>query len=218
MTPPVWLCGEPDFQRRADGGSPILWHGSLEAPASTGLLSRAAAEPEDLLDFASRPGAELRILRRRLTRLLLSQLADVHPARVRFRRTGLGAVDIVEPAGWYVSVAGRGAQFLIGAARASIGVDLEILVDEPLPPDQISDLERLHLAQASHRDWTLCWAAKEAHSKRLGIASAVDPASITALPAAAGTWNVRTGGAESVCHFQQAGDTVLAVAVGISSA
>lgn len=213
MISPVWLGGAAHLQLPTGGGAPVAWYGSLEDPASTDMLSQAAARPEDLLDFANRPGAELRILRRRLTRLLLSRLAGVHPGDIRFRRTDLGAVEIVEPAGWYVSVAGRAAQLLVGAGRVPIGVDLEILVDEPLPLDLLSDAERKHLATASDKEWTMCWAAKEAHCKRLGIASEADPALVTALPDSGDAWKVLTGSVESLCHFHWIGDTALAVAL-----
>ncbi len=182
------------------------------------LYAAGAVRAEDLRDLANKPCAELRLRRRQLTRLLLARVAELHPDRLQLGRSPLGAPLVAEPAGWHVSVAGRGPEALIGVSRAPIGVDLEEMLDTPLPEDALTARERLASHTADPLAWTACWVAKEAHAKRIGIASSVDAASIDTHPADSGCWIATTKDARSRCHLRQAGALLLGVAVADGTA
>ncbi len=212
VTGPVWLSGPvSDWPAAAD--RPIAWHIRLDDPAVARLHVSAAVRAEDLRDLANRPQAEHRLRRRQLTRLLLARIADLHPDQIAFTRSALGAPLLALPEGWHVSVAGRGVEALIGVSRAAIGVDLEELLDAPLPDDAITAGERGTLAAAGPREWTACWVAKEAHAKRLGIASAVDPAAIHTEALSTDHWVATTAEGDSRCILRQSGSLLLGVAV-----
>lgn len=211
VTAPVWLSGPVADWPAAD--RPIAWHVRLDDPAMERFYGSAAIRPEDLRDLANKPGAELRLRRRQLTRLLLARVTGVHADQIAFTRSSLGAPLLVAPAGWHVSVAGRGAEALIGVARMPIGVDLEQMLDTPLPADAMTAGERDALAAQGPREWTACWVAKEAHAKRIGIASSIDPAAIDTRSLDADHWIASTTGERSCCHVRQAGALLLGVAV-----
>lgn len=211
MSAPVWLSGPVGDWPAAD--RPIAWHVRLDDPGLARLYAAAAVRAEDLRDLANKPGAELRLRRRQLTRLLLARMAELHPDRLQLGRSPLGAPLLVEPAGWHVSVAGRGAEALISVSRAPIGVDLEEMLDAPLPEDALTARERLASRSADPLAWTACWVAKEAHAKRIGIASSVDAAAIDTQLIDPGSWTATTKDARSRCHLRQAGALLLGVAV-----
>ncbi|WP_010545308.1 4'-phosphopantetheinyl transferase family protein [Sphingomonas elodea] len=211
MTGPVWLSGPVADWPTAD--RPIAWHVRLDDAAMDPLYRSAAILPEDRHDLATRPGAALRLRRRQLTRLLLARVSAMHPDTIAFTRSPLGAPQVIEPAGWHVSIAGRGAAALIGVSRRPIGVDLEEMLDAPLPDDAMTAREREGIANAAPLDWTACWVAKEAHAKRIGIASAIDPAAIDTRVLDADRWIAETTEGRSHCHLRQAGSLLLGVAV-----
>ena len=211
MSAPVWLSGPVAHWPAAD--QPIAWHVRLDDPAMDPLYRSAAIRSEDLGDLANKPDAERRLRRRRLTRLLLARVAGVHVDAIGFGRSPLGAPQVIAPAGWHVSVAGRGGEALIGVSRMSIGVDLEAMLDTPLPDDAMTVAERQASAAAGPREWTACWVAKEAHAKRVGIAASIDPEAIETRPLDADHWIGWTAEGRSRCHLRQAGSLLLGVAV-----
>lgn len=211
MTAPVWLTGPVADWPAAD--RPIAWHVRLDDPQLAPFYASAPVRTEDLRDLANKPGAELRLRRRQLTRLLLARVAGLHPDQLALERSPLGAPLLARPADWHLSVAGRGTEALIGIARSPIGVDLEALLDAPLPEDAMTARERLASTTAGPLAWTACWVAKEAHAKRVDIASAIDPAAIETQALESDCWVAATTEGRSRCHLRQAGALLLGVAV-----
>lgn len=211
MTAPVWLFGPIADWPAPD--RPIAWHVRLDDPGLARFYASAPVRTEDLRDLANKPGAALRLRRRQLTRLLLARIARLHPDQFALERSPLGAPLLSHPAGWHVSVAGRDTEALIGIARSPIGVDLEALLDAPLPEDVMTAREQLASTAAGPLAWTACWVAKEAHAKRVGIASAIDPAAIETQALTSDRWFATTAEGRSLCHLRQADTLLLGVAV-----
>jgi 4'-phosphopantetheinyl transferase len=180
LTGPRWHDGPLGALSGAEG--PVVWSVRLDRDAAAEALKRAPHSDRDLADFAAAPDAANRLIRRRLTRALLGEIAGVPPAAILFGRTAAGAPSVLAPEGWHVSVAGRAPLALVGLARAPLGVDVEPLDTAPplwdmLSPDEAEQVRALPTARQP-QEWLRRWTAKEAHAKRLGYARQADPAAI----------------------------------------
>ncbi|HEX7853784.1 MAG TPA: 4'-phosphopantetheinyl transferase superfamily protein [Sphingobium sp.] len=212
MTEPIWRDGALDMAAESYAG-PVVLRIALDSPFAQGVMGRASLDAEDYRDFAARADAPLRLARRRLAKALLGWAADMHPQAVRIVRSPLGAPLVAEPGGWHVSVAGQGASCLIGVARETIGVDIEPRTAPPPPLDLLTPRERARIealpdAVAGGEALAL-WVAKEAHAKRIGLASRLEPVDIEVIGE-----EVRSGEYLSRCRIAPFGDVVAAVALG----
>lgn len=168
MTEPAWATGP--LAAIPAGHGPVAWLLRLDDAQTAADARRAAVSAQDLADLADRPQAAMRALRRRLAKALIARMAGVHPDLVRIARNEAGAPIVIAPDGWHVSVAGRWPLALIGVARIRIGVDVEPLDAPPPPPEAFTIAERATMRE----DQALArWVTKEAHAKRLGIASRI---------------------------------------------
>ncbi|NHW17215.1 4'-phosphopantetheinyl transferase family protein, partial [Escherichia coli] len=91
---------------------------------------------------------------------------------VTIRRDAHGAPIAVAPAGWFVSLSGRGDRVLIGVARVPVGIDREPLAGDDVPwdmltPDEAASLQALP-QDAQSAAWLTRWTIKEAHAKLVG--------------------------------------------------
>lgn len=195
----------------------MIWSVHLDSEAAAAALALSPHTDRDLADFAAAPDAAHRLRRRRLTRALLGRLSGVAPSHILFGRTGEGAVSVLTPQGWHVSVAGRASLCLIGLSPAPLGVDVEPFDDAPPLWDMLTkaegaEIERLPPSERPH-EWLRCWAAKEAHAKRLGYARHADPAVIETR--AEGADRLRVSSAEGVsdCRLRSVGGRIEAVAL-----
>lgn len=194
-----------------EGGEPILWQVRLDDPEVERLAGRARLQAADWQDLAGRPQAEMRGMRRQLTRVLLAHVAGCHPDSIVFERSTAGALSVVEPAGWFVSVAGRWPHALIGLSRAPLGVDIEPADAAPPPPDALTPGEREDLARAPDLVRLCRWTAKEAHAKLLGNAAQADPAEIH-TQAEGDVLRVSSPAGQTVCHLDIGAEVICTVA------
>lgn len=148
----------------------LVWHGRLDDPGASAVIAQAALTPDDRAELARRPQAEWRAARRRLTRALLARLALAHPDTIGLKRSPFGAVRVVTPAGWWISVAGQGGLCAVAVSKGPVGVDIEPL-DQPELPDDLFTAQELGADGSRLARWT----AKEAHAKRFGRADIADP-------------------------------------------
>jgi phosphopantetheinyl transferase len=189
LTAPLWHDG-PLHAAPLGEGRPIVWSLRLDSESAASALATVRHTDRDLADFAAAADAGQRLLRRRLTRALLSRAAGVAPGGILFGRTAGGAPTLLSPKGWHFSVAGRAPFCLIGLSAEPIGVDVEPLDDAPPLWDMLTASEgaaiRALPAADRPREWLRRWCAKEAHAKRLGFARRADPAAIATVDDAGG--------------------------------
>ena len=211
MIAPLWL--DPDAALPAPPyAGPLVLQIDPGSAAAMRIASQAGSSPDDLAAFAHRADAQARIQRRQIARVLIAKLAGIHPDLVRFGRSELGAPLIEAPTGWHVSFSGRGRCCLIGLARQPIGVDIEP-EDADLPPsDALTASEQARLEDMPAREALIMWLAKEAHAKRIGQASAIEPQQIETERAADGVW-AHSPRHRSHCWVRHAGGAVAAVAL-----
>lgn len=199
-----WVTGDAAIPPLAPDGV-CVWHGPLDDARA--LLTRAALTAGDLADLARRPRAAWRAERRRATRALLAALARVHPDTIVLARSRFGALAVVAPAGWWLSVAGQGAHCAIALARMPIGVDIEPL-DQPALPDDLFTPRELR----DGGDRLLRWTAKEAHAKRFARADAADPRAIE-TDLSGEVIRASSGDGASRCVSRRAGGSIITVAL-----
>jgi 4'-phosphopantetheinyl transferase len=193
----------------------VVWSVRLDEPwVAAHAMALSAAERAGLEHGARTP----REVRRGLAKALLAHLAG---AAVELAPAAGGAVAVVSPTCWHVSVSGRGTRALIGVAHEPIGVDLEPLTPEPpawgaLTPAERTVITALPAADRPHA-FLIRWAAKEAHAKRTGLASQADPQAIETIPHSDGTIEARWRGA-SRCDWREHGGAIECVALALSAA
>jgi phosphopantetheinyl transferase len=186
-----------------------VWLLRLDDPLVEEIARRAPLRNNDLRDLAGRPQSAMRAMRRQLTKALLAHAAQCHPDAVRLGRTAAGAPVVLSPIGWYVSVAGRWPDALIGVSRAPLGVDVEPLDALPPPEDALTPQERREVLTDSER--LRRWVAKEAHAKLLGVAAQIDPAHIH-TQADGNHLRVSSTEGRTLCDTPKMGHTLCAVA------
>jgi phosphopantetheinyl transferase len=195
----------------------VVWSVRLDSEAAAAALALSRHTDRDLADFAAAPDAGNRLLRRRLTRALLGHVGRVGPSEILFGRTSEGAVCVLSPKGWHLSVAGRAPLCLIGISPAPIGVDVEPFDDSPPLWDMLTAAEGVEIEQLPARDrpteWLRRWAAKEAHAKRFGCARRADPAVIETQPVGADRMRVSSEEGISDCRLRSVGGRIEAVAL-----
>ncbi|MBX9884097.1 MAG: 4'-phosphopantetheinyl transferase superfamily protein [Novosphingobium sp.] len=189
---------------------------TLGSAAAAQLMTRATLSPRDLGEFAGRGDAAPRLARRRLAKALVAWAAGVHPDRVSLGRSAWGAPVVAAPPGWFVSVAGQDPWCLVGLAREPIGVDIEPRSAPPPPLDLMTVRERQWLerlpAPEAAREALAFWVAKEAHAKRTGQASRIEPYHIEITRAADGL-RAASSGHVSRCWTHRSDDAVAAAAL-----
>jgi phosphopantetheinyl transferase len=214
MMEPVWRDHSIDLDGERYGG-PLALYIDLNSPAAQTIMVRAALDERDLRDFAGRGDASFRLARRRLAKALLAWGSGAHPQTVRIGRSPLGAPVVEEPSGWHVSVAGGARHCLIGIARQAVGVDIEPCSALPPPLDMLTSRERASIEALSGEDARRAaltiWVAKEAHGKRIGLASRLEPTEIEV----SGT-EVRSAGYRSIFELAPFGGIRGAIALDAS--
>jgi phosphopantetheinyl transferase len=195
----------------------VVWSVRLDSKAAATALALSRHTDRDLAEFAAAPDAGNRLLRRRLTRALLGHVSGVRPSEILFGRTSEGAVSVLSPKGWHLSVAGRAPLSLIGISPAPIGVDVEPFDDSPPLWDMLTavegaEIEQLPPAERPH-EWLRRWAAKEAHAKRFGCARRADPAVIETQPVDVDRLRVSSKEGISDCRLRSVGGRIEAVAL-----
>jgi phosphopantetheinyl transferase len=195
----------------------MVWSVRLDSEAAAAALAASRHTDRDLADFAAAPDAGNRLLRRRLTRALLGHLTRVAASDILFGRTSEGAVSVLSPKGWHLSVAGRAPLCLIGVSPAAIGVDVEPFDDSPPLWDMLTEaegaaIERLPAGDRPH-EWLRRWAAKEAHAKRFGCARRADPALIETQRVGADRLEVISNEGVSDCRLRVVAGRIEAVAL-----
>lgn len=202
------MLGDPLLQPVSDT---VLWYIRLDSPAAEAAARCGHLLDADYREFAKRPDAGMRCMRRRLSRYLIGKVMELHPDSVVFARSANGAPHLKVPEGWFISLAGTWPHCLIGLSRRRIGVDIEP-ADAPPPPDDCLTQTELAQLRASCDDRALFrWLAKEAHAKRFGVASAVDPREIETLGDAGG-YDVTSRHGVSRCSLMVQGPVAIAVA------
>jgi phosphopantetheinyl transferase len=216
LTDPLWHDGPLD-RLHTDAVRPVVWSVRLDSDAAAAALACAPHDGRDLAEFAAAADAGDRLLRRRLTRALVGRLAGVAPKGILFGRTADGAPSILSPLGWYLSVAGRGPQALIGVSRAPIGVDLEPIDTAPPLWDMLTPAEAAQIAampeQEQPSEWLARWTAKEAHAKKWGCARRADPVRIETGRTPSGALRVRSEEGVSDVFPRATGGRIEAVAL-----
>lgn len=216
LTAPLWHDGALGALAPGEG-RPIAWSVRLDSEAAAAALRQAPHTDLDLADFAAAPDAGNRLLRRRLSRAVISRITGAPPAAILFGRTPEGAPSVLSPKGWHVSVAGQAPLCLIGAAQEPIGVDAE--PDDGGAPlwDMLAPGEEIMLAplppELRSSEWLRRWTAKEAHAKRLGFARRADPAAIVTRPTGMGELACRSPEGVSLCYTREVGGRIETVAL-----
>lgn len=210
---PRWLVGA-DATLAIAPDAPTLWLFDIDDPAIRRRAEAVAPLPGEAAQFADRSDAGLRWLRRRLTRLMLGRAIGCRPDAVVIERTAAGAPAVVAPGGWYISVAARWPDCVIGIAPVRLGVDLE-RIERDLAPDLdlLTGQERARLDLMIPADRPLAfaraWAAKESHAKWTGEPLKVVPALVDTVEA-----RVVSPWGETQCWHYENGDTVAALCTG----
>ena len=192
---------------------PLLWLTRLDDPTTAALASRASLDAADFGDFAARPQSAMRAMRRKLTKVLLAALNDMHPQAVIIVRSATGAPRIIEPVGWYLSVAGQWPHCLIGVARWPLGVDIESRGAPPPPLDAFTERERIELSGCVGDTRLERWLMKEAHAKLFGVAAQTDANTIETFIGRAGAI-ARSVSGRSTISFHHSDAIMCAMAQG----
>ncbi|MBC7601915.1 MAG: hypothetical protein H7255_04545 [Ramlibacter sp.] len=175
---------------------------------------RAALSAGEVAAFARAGDAPWRITRRLLAKALIAHVARCHPADVLIARDAFGALRVVAPTGWHLSLAGQPPHALIGLHRRPTGADIEPPDALPPPEDAFSADERAMFGALwpgnADRAALIGWVAKEAHGKACGRARQLDPREIR-LRLRAGTLVATSGGVTT--RVDLAGDTATIAAV-----
>jgi phosphopantetheinyl transferase len=212
---PLWLDGTVDRRRDRWSGA-LCFLTSLDSAAAAQLMAGAMLAPQELREYAGRADAGTRLARRRLVKALVAWAAGVHPDSVRLGRSALGAPVVEAPDGWFVSLSGQGSRCLVGLAREPIGVDIEPRTAPPPPHDLMTARERQWLASLpaleAEREALAFWVAKEAHAKRTGRASRIEPDEIEVVRSPDGL-RAASDGQVSFCWTTDWGDAVAAAAL-----
>ncbi len=169
---------------------PVVWYVSH----GDGVMS-ARPTTDDLVDAAQAVDGAGSLRRRGLARALVAHLASCHPDLVRFGRNTAGAQFVTLPAGWHISLSGRGPDIVIAVGRIAIGVDIEpkeaaALLLDMLTPEEVGDI--LSTAEAlRHFEWLRRWTIKEAVAKLIGQPCQITPESIETQVDDAGRFTAR---------------------------
>ena len=178
---PVWASGAL-AQVRWIAGRPLAWRVCLDDETSRRDAGGAVLSAQETAAFARAADAPWRITRRLLAKALIAQVARCHPDDVRIERDAFGALRVVAPTGWHLSLAGQPPLALIGLHRRPIGVDIEPLDALPPPKDAFFADERATLdllwPDNADRAALIGWVAKEAHGKASGRARQLGPCEI----------------------------------------
>lgn len=207
-----------DAPEQARAAQVAAWLVRLDDPQSDRWLARSPVLTTDFPIVAGRADAGERLVRRRLARLALGEMTGTPPAQVALGRTAEGAPIVSDPCGWHVSLAGGSPWCAIAVGRSPVGIDVERVEGEPLPPDLLTAAERTWIADRPAADRLraslACWVAKEAHAKRFGHPRSLDPAAVETQPAGRPGF-VRSGDDWSRVVFAGGVACVAAVAVDI---
>ena len=212
---PVWSSG-PLAQVGWIEGRPLAWRVRLEDAAVRRDAGRAVLSAREVAAFARAGDAPWRITRRLLAKALIAHAARCHPDDVQIERDASGALRVLAPAGWHLSLAGQPPYALIGLHCRTIGVDIEPW-DAPTPPadaffsDELEMLDTLW-DHASDHARLAGWVAKEAHGKASGRARQLDPREIR-LGRRRGALIATSGDFMSTIHIAMDAGTVAAIAV-----
>ena len=143
---------------------------------------RTVLSAPEVAAFARAGDAPWRITRRLLAKALIAHVARCHPDHVLIERDAFGALSVVAPTNWHLSLAGQPPHALIGLHHAPIGVDIEPETAAPPPDEAFSADERATLAMLwpgnADRAALIGWVAKEAHAKAIGRARQLAPRDI----------------------------------------
>ena len=170
---PVWHRGALASMVRPVA-APIVWHVN-----NGDNVTPARPTAEDLADAARATDGAGRLRRRGLARAIVAYLAACHPDRVCFGRSTAGAPFVTSPAGWHISLSGRGSDVVIAVGRIAVGVDIEskdaaALLLDMLTPTEVCDV--LSMAEAHrHCEWLRRWTMKEAIAKLIGQPRQIAP-------------------------------------------
>ena len=211
----IWASGEL-AQVRWTEGRPLAWRVRLDDEAARRDADHAVLSAREVAVFARTGDAPWRITRRLLAKALIAHVARCHPDDVRIERDAFGALRVLAPAGWHLSLAGQPPHALIGLHCAPIGVDVEPDTAAPPPDDAFSADERtaldLFLPGDPERAALIGWVAKEAHAKTSGRARQLDPREI-GLSTREGALVATSGGFSTIIHIATEAGTIAAVAV-----
>ena len=192
-----------------------MWRVRLDDETSRRDAGGAVLSAQETAAFARAADAPWRITRRLLAKALIAQVAQCHSDDVRIARDAFGALRVVAPTGWHLSLAGQPPHALIGLHRRPIGVDIEPLDALPPPEDAFSADERAMFGALwpgnADRAALVGWVAKEAHGKACGRARQLDPREIR-LGRRAGTLVATSGGVTTRVDLASDTATIAAVA------
>lgn len=216
----MWAAG-PLASIRYEAGRPLAWLVRLDSPAAQADASRARLSAEEVAAFSGAGDAPWRMLRRRLAKALVAQIAGCHPDAVDLVRHAHGALQIAYPHNWHISHGGQPPYALIGVHTAALGVDIEPCSAPPPPPDAFSlaDCAALDTLNLADEATTLLagWTIKEAHGKAVGRARLLEPREI-ALSVDATGLTARSTGGMTRCHLLIDENVVCAVAIAGTTA
>ncbi|WP_295633352.1 4'-phosphopantetheinyl transferase superfamily protein [Novosphingobium sp.] len=178
---PVWASGAL-AQVQWIEGRPLAWRVRLDDEQTQRDAGRAVLSAREVAAFAHMGDAPWRITRRLLAKALIAHVARCHPDHVLIERDAFGALGVVAPAGWHLSLAGQPPHALIGLDHAPIGVDIEPETAAPPPDDafsadELAALDKLWPGNAD-RARLIGWVAKEAHAKASARARQLGPRDI----------------------------------------
>ena len=212
---PVWASGAL-AQVEWIEGRPLAWWVRLDDEQSRRDASRAILSAPEVAAFARVGDAPWRITRRLLAKALISHVARCHPDDVQIERDAFGALRVVAPAGWHLSLAGQPPHALMGLHHAPIGVDIEPETAAPPPDDAFStdELAALDMLWPGNADRAalIGWVAKEAHAKASGRARQLAPRDVV-LGNHAGALVAKSGATRTPVHISIDTGTIAAVAI-----
>ena len=182
---PQWILSPPEEIGALRRSNCLIALANLQDPVWS-AATRVTPTDEDIAD-ARRPAAGVRdffLPRRALSRWLAGARAGVPPSQIRVSYDADGAPRVVSDHHSYLSVAARGSQALVGAAKWPIGVDLEpigVMVDPPetvLSQSEIAFIRGLN-PPLRHLAFLKIWTMKESYLKALGSGLKRDPSAIS---------------------------------------